>query len=130
MAANLRPLSTGEVLDRSFHIYRKNFVLFAGISAVPQLSLLAVQLLFLLLGSRGAVTGKSLALTAGFGALLVILVSVVVSSIATAATTFGVSDIYLEKPTSISSCFARVKGKIARVAITSIEFGLRVGLGF
>ena len=28
---DLRPLSLGEILDRTFSIYRKNFLLFAGI---------------------------------------------------------------------------------------------------
>jgi hypothetical protein len=62
--------------------------------------------------------------------IAVLLISIVVSAIATAATTFGVSDVYLEKPTSISGCFSRVKGKVGRVVYTSFEFGLRVGLGF
>jgi hypothetical protein len=61
--------------------------------------------------------------------LLILVASLILSSIATAATTFGVSDIYLNKPTSMSSCFRRVKGKIGKVAFTSIELGLRVGLG-
>src|SRR5215470_15530433 len=38
----LRPMSTSQVLDRTFFLYRKNFVLFAGIAIVgPGLSLIA-----------------------------------------------------------------------------------------
>jgi len=29
---SLRPMSTSQVLDRTFFLYRKNFVLFAGIA--------------------------------------------------------------------------------------------------
>ena len=34
MPASLRPLTTGQLLDRTFQTYRQNFVLFAGISAL------------------------------------------------------------------------------------------------
>jgi hypothetical protein len=36
----LRPLTLGEILDRTFQLYRRNFVLFAGIAALPMLVLL------------------------------------------------------------------------------------------
>jgi hypothetical protein len=32
----LRPMSTGEILDRTFNLYRNNFVLLAGIAVLPQ----------------------------------------------------------------------------------------------
>jgi hypothetical protein len=129
MIPGLRPLTTGQVLDRTFQIYRRNFALFAGISAVPQLSMLVLQLLLLGVTTYGVGGGMALALTTIVVGVAMIIVSLVVSAVATAATTFGVSDIYLDKPTSIGACFARVKGKIGKVAVTSIEFGLRVGLG-
>ena len=140
MSASLRPLTTGQLLDRTFQTYRQNFLLFAGISALPHAFLLVMQLCLLgLAGERTGIGGAHsvdpgavariamLAFLVGFVSLFV---SVVVSSIATAATTFGVSDIYLEKETSISACFARVKGKIGKVVFASAELGLRVGLGF
>jgi hypothetical protein len=34
MSTALRPLSTGEVLDRTFVLYRKHFFLFTGIATV------------------------------------------------------------------------------------------------
>ena len=34
MESNLRPLTLGEILDRTAQLYRTNFLLFAGISAV------------------------------------------------------------------------------------------------
>ena len=146
MSASLRPLSTGQLLDRTFQTYRQNFILFAGISALPQACLLVMQLGFLAAGVGG--TAKNLgkvggsaapmvpaqmghfALLAFVIAILTIIVSLVASSIATAATTFGVSDIYLDKETSISACFARVKGKIGKVIYASLDLGLRVMIGF
>jgi hypothetical protein len=130
MHLTLRPLSTGQLLDKAFQTYRQNFGLFAGISALPQGCLLIAQLL-MLATMRSSRTDPFVAgISAAAAGLTMMLVSIVVGAIATSATTFGVSDIYLEKQTSISACFARVKGKIGKVVYTSIEFGLRVGLGF
>lgn len=126
----LRPLTTGEVLDRTFQIYRQNFILFAGISAIPNIGLLVVQL-----GLVGSVYATrrptaSTAIAAAVGGLGMLLVSLIVSAVATAATTFAVSDLYLNKTTSISACFSRVRGKLLKVIYTSAELGARVGLGF
>src|SRR2546425_4825838 len=41
---DLRPLSIGELLDRTFSLYRRNFLLFVGIAAIPHLLVLAVKL--------------------------------------------------------------------------------------
>ena len=38
MNTPLRPMNLGELLDRSFFLYRKHFVLFAGIIALPYLA--------------------------------------------------------------------------------------------
>ena len=32
---DLRPLSLGEIPDRTFTLYRRNFLLFTGIIAIP-----------------------------------------------------------------------------------------------
>lgn len=140
MSASLRPLTTGQLLDRTFQIYRQNFILFAGISALPQGFLLVMELC--LLGVAGGSAGMRgghgfnpaavarVAMLAFLVGLVTLIVQVVLNSIATAATTIGVSDIYLDKETSISACFARVKGKIGRVIFASAELGFRVGLGF
>jgi len=41
---DLRPLSVGEILDRTFTLYRRHFLLFAGLAAIPQVPVLAVNL--------------------------------------------------------------------------------------
>ena len=45
MSTPLRPMSTGEILDRTFNLYRNNFVLFAGIAIVPPALMVALQLI-------------------------------------------------------------------------------------
>lgn len=45
MDTNLRPLSLGEILDRTAQLYRSNFLLFAGIAAVYAGALLVLNLM-------------------------------------------------------------------------------------
>ena len=130
MPASLRPLTTGQLLDRTFQTYRQNFVLFAGISAFPITCLLVLQIAMVMLTRSGGNNPITAALVTMVLGIAVLIINIVVTSISTAATTFGVSDINLDKPTSISACFSRVRGKIGRVAFTSIGFGFIVGLGF
>jgi len=35
MDSTLRPMGTSQVLDRTFSLYKANFLLFAGIAALP-----------------------------------------------------------------------------------------------
>jgi hypothetical protein len=131
---DLRPLSTGQLLDRAFQTYRQNFVLFVGISALPRACVLIASLCFFAAGFHSALSAGGFVpgqiVAEGLSGLLVLLISIIATAVATAATTFGVSDVYLGKPTSIAACFARVKGKIGRVIYVSIELSLRIGVGF
>ena len=43
MTTALRPLTTGELLDRTFSLYRSHFGLFVGIFALPYMVVLAFQ---------------------------------------------------------------------------------------
>jgi hypothetical protein len=127
MALTLRPLSLGQLLDETFNIYRRNFLLFAGISAVPNLALLLIQLA---LAGSPLNEAQSTGIFAALAGLAASLASLFVDAIVTAATTFGVSDIYLDRPTSIAACFSRVTGKALRVIYVSFITSLIVGLGF
>jgi len=126
MTHTLRPLSLGQLLDQTFNIYRANFVLFIGISAIPNLALLAAQL-----GFSGiiSVDRKEAGIVTVIVGLLALVASIFVAALVTAATTLGVSDIYLDRPTTIMSCFSRVARKAPRVVFVSFIVGLIVGLG-
>jgi hypothetical protein len=127
MAHTLRPLSLGQLLDETFNIYRRNFLLFLGISAIPNLALLLLQLA---LAGTAFNDAKSNFAIAAFAGLAAAFASLFVDAIVTAATTFGVSDIYLDRPTSIAACFSRVTGKALRVIYVSFITSLIVGFGF
>lgn len=123
----LRPLTTGELLDRTFHLYRSNFWLFvglasiaAGVNAVMQLLKLLYQHFFGVFGIGSVVgTASSTGAIARGGAFVALsLVSSVlyfaVYGVTQAATTSAVSAIYLGDKTSMKVAFRAVAGRWAR----------------
>jgi hypothetical protein len=135
MAYALRPLSLGELLDNTFDIYRRNFLLFLGISAIPNCTLLLLQLAVVGTGTTTAgasqlqATGLGALPSAEFEVLFLGLASLIVTYFVTAATTFGVSEIYLNIPTSIRACYARVGGNFLRVVVVSFVVAVIIGFG-
>jgi glycerophosphoryl diester phosphodiesterase family protein len=127
LANDLRPLSLGELLDRSFSLYRKNFLLFTGIVALPHLVLLAFQFAGIgLRMSRG--TASAAAGVAMMLATLVLTLGVTATS--QGATVIAVSQTHLNRSTSIAESFAGIKGRILYLALIMIGYGIGVGIGF
>jgi hypothetical protein len=133
--ADLRPMTLGEVLDRTFTLYRENFLLFAGIAALPYLLMLIFKfgvLLFERAGATGSTTnlqspGLIGGLIVGFlgGGLLFLLIV----GLTQAATVSAVSDLYLGRPTSIREAYGRAKGSILIVMAIMIMSGLATIVG-
>jgi hypothetical protein len=123
----LRPLSTGELLDLTFSLYRSHFALFVGIIAVTQLALVAVQLLGLALMPRPSgpfdIAGSLLWLP------VVVLVTLAVTAASQGATVVAVSHVYLGRPISVAASLAHIQGRIASLALTMIGIGLMVAAG-
>lgn len=119
----LRPLSLGEILDRSFAVYRANFWLFVGIgslSAVVQLIANAVQMVIfhgimptLQRGQVGFAFNHQAAgrqIGGGIGGLLTFLVS----ALTQAATVWALSEVYLGRRTTIGTSIRAVIGRWLR----------------
>lgn len=116
---DLRPLSVGEILDRTFSLYRRDFLLFIGISAIPHLLTLALSLIQLAFFQTPVVVsrrghpqtvllpshGTALALVVG---LLTVIVSIIVYLFTQGGTIFAVTELYLGRRTSISASLRRV----------------------
>ncbi|HUL35078.1 MAG TPA: hypothetical protein VL128_14425 [Candidatus Eisenbacteria bacterium] len=125
----LRPLSLGEILDRTFSLYRRNFLLFLGISAIPQLLILAVnlvQVLALPTGRRtpsalvGGMSGGSLVALGIVGAIVGIFVYVVAYLFAQGGTIYAVSDVYLGRTTTIGASLRKMRGQLLNLLGVSI----------
>jgi len=123
MVTVLRPLSTSELLDRTFHLYRNNFIVFVGIAALPQLVVLALQLI-----SSAMLWGGSFA---GFGLTVFVawLASFIAIEISHAATVMAVSSLHLDRPASVGLAYSAAKGSMLRVIGISIAVAIGVGIG-
>ena len=126
MPAIRHPLSLGRLLAETFDIYRHNFLLFLGISAIPNGVLLVILILF---DKTLGTIRNGVGILGALGVLFPIVAIVLVSCIVTAATTFAVSDFCLERPTRIRSCFFRVFGKVFKILAVSLMVGIIVGFG-
>jgi hypothetical protein len=134
MATALRPLSLGELLDRTFFLFRNNFVLFVAIVALPSLPTLALNLASLgVFRLPPPVTPQQVwaGLLMTFSLALVLLVpSLIVAAVSQAATIVAVSRIHLDQPVSIAAAFGAIKSRILPIALMIVAVGLLTGLGF
>ncbi|GGA73189.1 hypothetical protein GCM10011507_26000 [Edaphobacter acidisoli] len=102
----LRPLSTGEILDRGIYLYRSRFALFIGLSLPPAIISVAGQALRLsLMHWRGNTYALVLA---GIFQIVTAILAWFVLGITQAATSSAVSSIYLGEATSIAAAFGSI----------------------
>jgi Membrane domain of glycerophosphoryl diester phosphodiesterase len=116
----LRPLSVGEILDVSFSLYRRHF------SPLVMVALVCSGLPFLLSLFLEAAGG---ALANPLLALLYYVILVLLSSLATAATVYIVSESYLGRPLSAGEALARSAPLLLRLLLCSFLLALVVGFG-
>ncbi|HXO45393.1 MAG TPA: hypothetical protein VN846_07970 [Candidatus Cybelea sp.] len=129
--SDLRPLSLGEILDRTLSLYRQHFVLFVGIAALPQLLNLALSLAQVWTG-RVAGGHKQVAVAvaaAGFiGGLVGVVVYLVVYLFAQGGTVYAVSEIYLGRPATIGASLKRMRGQVGNLFGVTLLNGLVIGI--
>ncbi|HZI56417.1 MAG TPA: hypothetical protein VFF39_06555 [Verrucomicrobiae bacterium] len=121
----LRPMSTSQVLDRTFYLYRNNFVLFAGIALITPAMKLVALLVQLKIFGPVVMPQQPEALTPQFMQAMAvrIIISVVVGTIvyligtalASSATAYAVSMVHLGKSTTIAESYSKVKPIFFRI---------------
>jgi hypothetical protein len=132
---NLRPLSLGEILDRTFALYRQNFLLFFGITAVPYTLNLALGLFQIWYFGSPNVKGIQ-ALTEMFTGprilftLLSLIVGCLVYIFSEGGTILAVTQLYLGRQTSMSTALSGVWDEFGTLFAVVILNGLAVGVGF
>jgi hypothetical protein len=117
---SLRPLSVGEILDVSFTLYRRHFAPLATIAVVC--SGLPVLLSWYIQASGGVLYNLPLA-------VVYYVTITVLSSIATAATVFVVSESYLGRQMSAAEALRRARPFITRLIVCSLLFAIVVSFG-
>lgn len=123
----LQPLTTGQLLDRTFTVYRQRALLFIAIACVPHavyfLGMTAFQAgVAGFFGSAGAIAGVVILIP-------FMIVYLALIGLSQAATAVAVSDVYLERPVGVGSAYARVKGKTLRYFGIVFGVGLLTGVG-
>lgn len=125
----LRPLTLGELLDRAFSLYRRNFSLFVGIMAVPAALTVPFSVLFFMnqgAGSSGATPSAGNVAWVIFLVLTFLILSIVVYPMAMGAATFAVSHSYLGQSITVREAYGKVRGKVGRILGAAAVWGLRV----
>src|ERR1700674_4500239 len=114
----LRPLTVGELLDRTFRLYRNHFWLFVGIMAIP--SAFSVPFNIILFTRRvSAVVGRNPTPTFTVGTLIFAVTFFfffwAVYSIAIGAATYAVSESYLGQRVTVRGSYGKVRGNFWRI---------------
>jgi hypothetical protein len=109
---DLRPLTLGEILDRTFSLYRSHFLLFLGITGIPQILLLAVQLPQMALEQYYPRSFGVSNLTGLAFILTLVVVAVVVYLFSQGGTVLAISEIYLGRTITIAEALQRVRGNL------------------
>ena len=116
MQTTLRPLTLGEILDRTAELYRTHFLLLAGISSVYAGVLLIVGLIQVgaqrVLSAMHMSTGMIVG--AVIGIVMMFLVGLVCGGLAVAANTRAVGWLYLGEPATISAAYGAVLPRTRR----------------
>jgi hypothetical protein len=140
----LRPLSLGEILDRTFSIYRENFLLFIGLAAIVQIFVLARNLLMALSESgifrtpaglpssvNASAPVSSYFLAPLFAlAIPLVVVYIAVSMYADGAMYFAVSEFHLGRRITIGPALRRMRGKALNLFGVELLRGLAMVVGF
>lgn len=134
MDTSLRPMSTSQVLDRTFFLYRNNFVLFAGIAAItPLLTTMASLAQLAVFGmplsadqvNLGSATGMQQFFgRAAVGGVIALCAYMVGYTISSGATVHAVSMLHLGRTTTIKESYQRVKPIFGRLLLLMIRIFL------
>ncbi len=116
METTLRPLSLGEILDRTAELYRSNFLLFAGISSVYGGILLVLSLIQI--GAQQAALAMhmktGLIVVSVIGLVILWLAIFVTGGLAMAANTRAVGWVHLGEPASIGTAYRTILPRTGR----------------
>jgi hypothetical protein len=128
MAEPLRPLSIGELLDRTLSLYRQNFRLFVGVSILGP----AVGLVFNL-SFAGSTSLNRTMVTSPFsapGALAIVLLGLAVMmfgyALAHAAAVKAVAAVYLGRSIGVLEAYRAIKKRFWRIIGVTISVAIRV----
>lgn len=127
MTTQLRPLSLGEILDRTAELYRNNFLLFAGTSAIFACVMLATQMVVLgcddLMGYPNVASNLQWVLAVL--SVLQMIVILLAAGLSIAAFNRMVAWVHLGEPASIRAAVSSVLPRVRTYLWLMINVGTR-----
>src|ERR1035437_8171286 len=116
MESSLRPMTLGEILDRTAQLYRSNFLLFAGIYAVYAGVVLVMSLAQIGLTSmlKGSALTVWIPVLLGFTALIEALFIIILSGVVIAAINRAVAWVHLGEPATIRGAYRSILPHLGR----------------
>jgi MFS family permease len=121
-AAELKPMSLSELLDRTFTLYRNRFWLFCGIMLMPEIAILVCSLI-VVVGFPIRVVPVAVNPVNPFAflqsvqsrlapTLLLLFAQIFFGALALGAVTITVSELYLGRAVSIRGAYMKVRGRV------------------
>jgi len=116
METNLRPLTLGEILDRTAQLYRTHFWLLAGIAAVYSGAILLLSLVQIGIQEflRMEHLERYVLLLSAIGIVVQLFISFLVGGIAVAANNRAVGWVHLGEPATIRGAYASILPRTGR----------------
>jgi hypothetical protein len=138
MRTDLQPLSLSDLFDEAFDLYKRNFLLFAGIVAfihVPSSIIMGALLLRFTperFGSSSPSSNDPAQVSAAFGFLGIMMLILVVYSVfyvlQSGALTLAVSERYLNRPITIRQSYRAILPHVFRLGVTWFLVGCIVAV--
>jgi hypothetical protein len=124
MTEVLRPLTLGELLDRTISLYRRHAVVFSGLIAIPALLGVSARIVQATYLSRNPDIDLTRVLIMVVGFFVFLIVMMISTSISQAATMVAVSQVHLGRPVSIAESFAALRGRLLRLCVITVSLGV------
>lgn len=133
----LRPLNLADILDQSISLYRRNFAVFVGITAIVYVPVGIIQMAFgYFMGSlQQSAPGNPDQIPwhqmGGFGIAIfgLILVSIIAVPIGQGALAIAVSRRYLNEEVTVADAYHAIGARWGPLIATALILGLAIGAG-
>jgi hypothetical protein len=136
VALDLRPMDIGDILDRTFRLYRSQFMPFflimLAVQSLSFLTSLAWRVSFApQLGAqyRGASIAGMFGLSYFIGMAMLMIMVIVLNQIGIATLTAAVSSAFLQQEVSVRQAYLAVRDKLGRLIGVALLTSLLIGLG-
>jgi hypothetical protein len=124
----IHPMGVGEILDRSFRLLRKHFMLFFIILMIPQGTFFLANKGMQVYAPGGVQQGTSPGMVVGYAVavLFAVVIMMIIQFWAQGALIYAVSETYLGHETSIGRSYGAMRSRLGRLLGTMFLMGLLI----